>query len=162
MKTINSLFKKEILWLFPILMCFLATTNGKAQINCTFVENYGNASKAQILEQINNSVAGLEYKVGVTNLKKLKIKEAKNIAFDGCKVTLELRVTLKRKVRRDAKGTIFVTGTIHKAQFYGLKHIMVKNAKVDQIRLSRTLRIGEKFYKWAANRTFPKNQRFYL
>ncbi|AKA34516.1 hypothetical protein [Flagellimonas lutaonensis] len=142
-----------------------------AQINCNFVQSYGNASKSKILEQINGLVAGAQYDVGATNLKKLEIKEAKNITFNGCKVTLELRVKLKRlelrvklkrKVRRDATGTIIVTGNVHKAQLYGAKYILVKNAKVDKVRLSKTLRIGERFYKWAANRAFPNNQKFYL
>ncbi|MBC30534.1 MAG: hypothetical protein CMH48_06775 [Muricauda sp.] len=133
-----------------------------AQINCNFVQSYGNAIKSKILEQINGLVAGAQYDVGATNLKKLEIKEAKNITFNGCKVTLELRVKLKRKVRRDATGTIIVTGNVHKAQLYGAKYILVKNAKVDKVRLSKTLRIGERFYKWAANRAFPNNQKFYL
>lgn len=162
MKAINLLFKKETLWLLPALICLLVTTVGKAQINCTFVESYGRADNASILEQVNNQVAGAVYDVGRTNLKKLEIKRARSISFDGCRVTAVLEVKLKRKVRRDAKGTIKVSGTVYYAQFYGDKHIKVKNASVDKVSLGRTLRIGEKFYKWVADKTFPNKQRFNL
>ncbi|WOD43521.1 hypothetical protein [Hwangdonia lutea] len=160
MKTIISLFKKETLWLLLTVTCFLGTTHGKAQINCTLVESYGNASKAEIIQDINNIVAGQVWDVGATNLKKLEIKEVKNISFKGCRVTLELKVKLKRKVRRNAKGTIIVSGTVYDAQFYGNKHIKIKNASVDKVRLSKTLRLGERFYKWVANKVFPSNHEF--
>ncbi len=161
MKTRNSRIFKGKIWLAFIGICFLSTS-AMAQINCTFVESYGNADNASILEQVNNQVAGAVYDVGRTKLKKLEIKRAKRISFDGCKVTVELDVKLKRKVRRDARGTIIVSGTVYRAQFYGDKHILVKNASVDKVRLSRTLRIGEKFYKWVADKTFPNKQRFNL
>lgn len=153
-------FSIKLNWLLTTYLSFFIAVTGSAQINCTFVENYGNAKKASVLEQVNNEVAGAVYDVGATNLKKLKIKRAKNIFFDGCKVTVELEVELERKVRRDAEGTIFVSGTVYEAKLYGDKHIKIKNASVDKVRLGRTLRIGEAFYKWVADRTFPSKQTF--
>lgn len=162
MKYVKSIFPniKSTVFLFA-WMAGLVIAN--AQLKCNLIEGYGNAKKESIIEQLNSSVAGLIYEdVGVANRKKLEIKEVKNIAFNGCNVTLELRVKLHRKLRRNAHGTIRVKANVTKAVLYGRKYIVITNASVDKVNLSRTLRIGERFYAWVATRTFPKKQVYYI
>jgi hypothetical protein len=163
MKTTSSSYLNNISITVLSLLILSSIYTLNAQINCNLVQGYGNAEKESILEQVNRNMAGVVYNnVGATKLKKLVIKEARNITFTGCRITLELKVKLKRKLRRDASGTIIVSGYVSKAQFYGNKHIFIKNASIDKVRLSNTLRIGEKFYRWVADKTFPSNQRFSL
>lgn len=156
--------KKLIQNTCAIIFLGLLSSSIHAQgLNCRIVQQFGNEPRinATILEQINRSAAGSTYN-GLTKLKKLEIKEIESIHFEGCKAIAVVRVVLHRKVRRNAKGRATITGEVVSANNLlgssGRRSVCISNAKVEKLKLSNTLRFGEKFYAWVANKVFPKNQ----
>ena len=63
-------------------------------------------------------------------------------------------VTLKRKVRRDAHGTVKMQARVSSLDLAQRK-ICYDSARVTDVNLSRTLGIGERVYKWVANIVLP-------
>ncbi|MEM7579935.1 MAG: hypothetical protein AAF316_08785 [Cyanobacteria bacterium P01_A01_bin.80] len=153
LSTLNS---KIILGSF-VALSFISLGNkpSVAAINCNAVETFGNAYKSQILTKIHDGVKGKSYKIN--RRKTLKIHGVKSISFDKCRIRVATSVTLKRKVRRDASGTVKLRTDITSFNLPA-KRICYKNARVTDVNLSRTLGIGEAIYKWVANKALPNNK----
>ena len=121
-------------------------------LDCQQLEQFGRAFQPQLLAAINSNVAGTSYEIN--RRKDLEIHQVEGISFDGCRVTTQVRVTLERKIRRDAHGVVTLRGDV--ASFSpATRQVCYRNAKVINVNLSRTLRIGEGFYKWVANKVLP-------
>lgn len=149
----NTLFRIVIIALIGLFFTIsTGTIFAQNSTKCKLVEGIGNASKERILNQINTSAAGSEYTI--SKRKKLIINKVKSIHFEGCKAIVIADVKLKRKIRRNANGTVRITAIVDK---YTKKQVCLKNPKLDKIRLSNTLRVGEGFYKWVANKVLPNN-----
>lgn len=147
---------KSFLLILSILISTIPLTlNAQGRLNCRVVESVGNANSIKILNQINSEIEGTVYKISPR--KKLILKKVRKVHFDGCKIIVDVEAKLKRKIRRDAKGTIRISAIIDS---FNRDRVCVKKAKVDKIKLSNTLRIGEKFYKWVANKVLPNNHCF--
>lgn len=139
-----------------VIMCICTlfySLSAHAEISCPQVESIGKQFNAVLLEQINAKVAGKKKKINPR--KTLHIKSVQWIKFDGCSIKARINVKLKRKVRRDAVGYLIASGTVR--SFDG-KEVCIKSAKIHKIRVSNTLKIGERFYRWAANRSLPKDE----
>ena len=119
---------------------------------CRLIEGAGNAMKASILAEMNRTTMGASYKVN--KRKTMVINKIESIHFEGCKVIAKANVTLKRKIRRNARGTVIIKADVDK---YTKTRICLKNQKLDKIKLGSTLRVGEGFYKWIANKVIPNN-----
>ncbi|MEO0934386.1 MAG: hypothetical protein AAFY21_11730 [Cyanobacteria bacterium J06641_2] len=117
--------------------------------NCNALESL----QPLILRKVNNNVAGQSHRI--SRRKRLVINHLKDISFNGCSMNIEMDVTLKRKFRRDAHGTVKVRADITN---FSYKQLCYQNAKVTDVNLSRTLRIGEAAYKWVANKVLPNGQ----
>ncbi|MDJ0733936.1 MAG: hypothetical protein QNJ47_07605 [Nostocaceae cyanobacterium] len=151
-----TLSSKVILGSFIALSLFpIPQKPANAAINCSAVESFGNALKSQILTEINNEIAGESYKIN--RRKTLKIHGVEDISFNGCRIKAKTKVTLKRKIRRDAHGNIKIRADITSFDLAG-KRLCYKNAKVTDVSLSRTLGIGERVYRWAANKALPNGK----
>ncbi|NER18698.1 hypothetical protein [Spongiivirga citrea] len=151
MKTKHTQIKKSLIVVIGLLF-MLPTAILNAQ-DCRVVEAIGNGTKELILRQLNDKTRGEVYKI--SRRKKLIINKVETIGFKGCRVTVVAHVTLKRKIRRDAKGRVTISGTVSE---FNRNRICFNNTKVDKIRLSNTFRIGEGFYKWIANKVLPNNR----
>lgn len=130
----------------------LANKPSTAAINCSAVESFGNSFQSQILSEINKGVAGQSYKIN--KRKSLVIHKVETVSFDGCRIKANTKVTLKRKIRRDAHGNVKIRADITDFNLAS-KRLCYKNAKVTDVDLSRTLGIGEAVYKWVANKALP-------
>ena len=152
MKT--KFIKLEVLTVFVFILTVLLSGSVFSQnsAKCRLVETIGNAQKMEILNQINAVVIDTKYEISPR--KTLLIKNVKSINFKGCKAIVDVEVKLKRKIRRDAKGTIRITAVVDR---YTGNQVCLIKSKVDKVRLSNTLRIGEGFYKWIANKVLPNN-----
>jgi len=148
-------FFKPVL-VVSIVTCLFMFSSGvvfsQNSTKCRLVESLGNNQRIKILNQINASVVGAEYKI--SKRKKLIIKKVKSIHFKGCKAIVVADVKLKRKIRRDANGVIRITAVVDACT---RREVCLKNSKIDKVRLSNTLRIGEAMYKWIANKVLPNN-----
>lgn len=123
-------------------------------LNCSVVESLGTALSPSILNEVNTRVSGESYRIN--RRKTLVLHRANAVSFDGCRMTVGLDVTLKRRVRRDAHGTVTLRGNISSFNL-PRREVCYANLTVADVSLSRTLRIGEGAYRWAANRALPNS-----
>lgn len=100
---------------------------------------------------LDNIVAGKTVKL--TKRKKLVIRGVDWVSGTNCNITTKLDVKLKRKIRRDATGSIKIGGQL----YMNGGDFCIKNAKVKSINLSHTTGLGERIYKWVANKVIPNN-----
>ena len=102
-------------------------------------------------------MAGFEQRIN--RRKTLRINRLESASFNGCQVDINLNVTLKRRIRRDATGRVSIRANITSVNLVtgGRAEICVRNPEVRSVHLSHTLRIGEAFYRRAANRALPDN-----
>ncbi|RLQ87300.1 hypothetical protein D8780_02820 [Notoacmeibacter ruber] len=126
-----------------------------AQVNCRVVQSIGNALSGQIRNEMNARVADTSYRI--SRRKSLNIYGVDQVRFDGCRMQAVLSVKLKRKIRRDASGTVRIGATV---QSFAGGRICVGNVEVEDVSLSRTLGVGERWYRRAANRALPNAQCF--
>lgn len=130
-----------------------------AALNCSAIESFGNTFNSALVNQANSRIAGTSYRIN--RRKTLKIHELRHLDFRGCRVNMTTNVTLKRKIRRDAHGTVKLSADISSVDLAG-KKVCYTNARVTDVDLSRTLGIGESVYQWVANRALPNGGCFDL
>lgn len=152
------------LMLYMSIAMFLLNTNMYAQaLNCRVIESVGNHPDVNpiLLEKIREQSVGDSFD-GLTNLKRIIIKDIESLRFEGCNAIAVARVVVDRKVRKNAKGTIRVKGEVVSVRNLlgktGLKSVCISNATIKDVDVSHTFRLGEKFYKWAGNKVYPDNQ----
>lgn len=100
---------------------------------------------------VNGQVQGFSYKI--SDRKRLVVNGVESLSGTNCSIRAKLDVTLKRKIRRDAHGSVTVKGTL--AVRNG--KICVANTSVADVDLSNTLNLGEAVYKLVANKAIPNN-----
>ncbi len=143
--------------LIGTLFTTLLTFNGPAQAatDCNAVSLIGNAIAGTIQREMNNQVAGMSHRI--SRRKTLNIHGMNGVKFNGCTVYTSMKVTLKRKIRRNAHGNVSIKA---KVSSFSANRVCLSDVKVTKVNLSRTLRIGEGFYKLAANKAIQNNQCF--
>lgn len=124
------------------------------RVFCQIVEITGNdpVMNARILSDVNRDYAGRTERI--SRRKSFVLNRATQITFTGCKMRMRFDAEMKRKIRRDASGTVDVVATMKNFRFGSRSRpgrACVKDASVDDVSLSNTLRIGEFFYKKVAN-----------
>jgi hypothetical protein len=100
---------------------------------------------------ISPQIAGKEHEI--SKRKTLVIHGLESISGSECNFRAVVDVTLKRKIRRDASGTVVLKGQLH----IDGGQICISNASVADVDVSNTLNIGEEFYEWVANAALPTN-----
>lgn len=129
----------------------------QAAIDCNLVQALGNASSNLILQQLNAQVAGSSTRIN--RRKTLVIHGARDVSFRGCQLRSTIGVTLKRKIRRNAVGTVKITANV--SSFNG-RRVCLTGVRVKNVDVSRTGVIGESIYRMAANIAIKNNQCFNL
>lgn len=123
--------------------------------DCTTIGILGNAFAGAFLQDMQSDIAGRSYRIN--RRKTLVIHGVDAVAFAGCRVDATLDVTLRRRIRRDAHGTMKVHATVTSVdlQHPGGVEICIADPQLDRVRLSNTLRLGEAVYRWVANIALP-------
>ena len=136
-----------------IATTLLATVFCCAAIPASALECSGiNIPDATAAEFINNS-GTLPYTHKISALKTLVIKDVEAISGVNCNLNATLGVTLQRKLRRDAHGTITMKGSMR----FEAGKICITDPHVTDVSLSYTLEIGEAVYKLIANKVLPNS-----
>ena len=128
------------------------TLLAQSGLDCNAVETLGTALSASIVDGIDDRTAGESYRIN--RRKTLVINSTRSVSFQDCNISVVLDVTLKRKIRRDAHGTITLNGNISSFSL-PRREVCYSDLNVSDVSLSRTLRIGESVYRWAANKALP-------
>lgn len=126
-----------------------------AAVNCNQVERLGNSASSFIRQQINQSVGGTSTRIN--RRKTLVIHGVNRVSFRGCQLRATLGVTLKRKIRRNAVGTVKITANVNS---FSAGRVCLTRVRVRDVDVSRTGIIGESFYRMAANKAIKNNQCF--
>lgn len=151
----NLKFNGAYFCLAFILTLVLSFSTGQASaqsscLNCTEVETEGNASSGLLTLFLNGKISGYEYRLN--RRKKLVFTRVSDIKFKGCKAYATFHVTLKRKLRKDAKGFVKVKATVFNRTS---NKILLKDLDVYNVNMSNTLEIGESIYTLIAKRKVP-------
>lgn len=83
-------------------------------LDCRAVEAIGNTMREEILAEINATLS--DEPIEISRRKSIFVREVVEIRFEGCKLFAKAAVELERKIRRDADGHAFVTGTVASIQ----------------------------------------------
>ena len=135
-------------------LSFMAPAQAAAP-DCSVVESLGTILSDSIQQKMNSQVAGDNYRI--SRRKSLNIHGVNKVNFKGCTVNTSMKVTLKRKIRRDAHGNIGIRANVAS---FNASRVCLSNVRVTDVSLSRTLGIGENIYKMAANKAIQNNQCF--
>lgn len=100
---------------------------------------------------VNQQAAGARHEI--SNRKTLVINSVESLSGSLCSFRARVNVTLKRKIRQDAKGHVTLKGALRIAD----GRICIANASVADVSLSNTLNIGEAVYGWVANKALPSS-----
>ncbi len=137
------------------LMSLTFSSLAFSSVNCRSIELLGNAGSSIILNEVNQEMAGYTQKL--TKRKTLVIKRAESLSFSGCDMRMKVLVAVKRKIRRDAHGSVILKAKV--SSFDGRK-VCLSNTRVAKINLSNTLNIGEAVFKFVANKFLPNQTCF--
>ncbi len=122
--------------------------------DCDQVNSLGSALAPEVLEAGNSQLRG-EYRLN--RRKTLQIHSVESVTVSDCRIQLNLNITLKRKIRRDAHGTMRLSSRINSISE---SEVCLSDVNVDDVNVSRTGIIGESVYRWAANIVLPNNRCF--
>ena len=140
-----------------VLLAGMGISAESYALSCQQIQTLGNALSSHIEREINQEVAGFTQRIN--RRKTLVVHNVHSTSFTGCDLQTKLRVTLQRKIRRNAHGNVTLKARV--ASFNG-NRVCLSNVRVTNVDLSRTLGIGEWFYRQAANKAIPNNQCFNL
>jgi len=130
------------------------TTAHAANLTCSQIEFLGALFDTRLEAELDTRVAGEEYRI--SRRKQLRINGIKDVTVNGCNITVVADVTLKRKIRRDADGTVTMKGKIAVNSLGNDKfELRFTDIEVTDVSLSHTLGIGEAAYGWVANLVLP-------
>ncbi len=127
-------------------------TPAAAQLNCRTVEALGNGVLHDRIVSVLRDRVRNSGEIRISRGKKLQLEQLESLKFSGCRATTVVRVTLKRKIRRDARGTVQVAANVDA----NVNEICLNKPRVEDVRLSHTLRIGEAVYRFVANKMLPR------
>lgn len=117
-----------------------------------------------VLDQLDRRVAGAEYRIN--RRKTLRVHGVDSLRLNGRVADARLDVTLLRRWRRDAHGTVDIRAQLDlggcrvrvdaRNQAISVRgEVCLANPEVTRVSLSRTLGIGEAVYRWVANLMIP-------
>jgi hypothetical protein len=128
-------------------------------LDCRAVEAIGNTMRDEILAEINATLS--DEPIEISRRKSIFVREVVDIRFEGCRLFAKAAVELERKVRRDADGHAFVTGTVASMSLRPARQLCLdRKPKVQRMELSNTLNIGERIYTRVANKVYPPGRCF--
>lgn len=107
----------------------------------------------QLLAALDEEIAGTEHRIN--RRKTLVLEGMTDISASGCELTLVADVTLERRLRRDAEGTMTLRTTVAVDRDGDTLVVELSRVRVVDFSLSHTLEIGEAVYRAFANRALP-------
>jgi hypothetical protein len=99
-----------------------------------------------VLVVLNAELAGYEHEIN--KRKTLVINDFEWVTGDECEVIMLVDVTMKRKLRKDAHGTMILEGTLDTSG----GQICLVDIQLTEFSLSHTLQVGEWFYEKLAGK----------
>lgn len=153
------LFSGALLLSTFVLSGSTARSAHAALLDCEQVGNAVTTFGELIRQKLDEEVAGYEYRI--SSRKRLVVHGIASVSNGqgDCEIEIVANVTLKRKWRRDAHGTMTVRGHVDVDEVEpGTFDIHFTDAYVSDISLSHTLDIGEFFYALRANMVLPDSQ----
>jgi hypothetical protein len=128
-------------------------------LDCRAVEAIGNAMRDEVITAIERDLVGEP--IEISRRKTLHLLGVDDVQFRGCRLRAKVLVDLERKIRRDAEGHAWVSGTV---QSYGLRPqpwvCLDRKPQVDRVELRHTANLGERLYARIAQRTLAPDRCF--
>lgn len=125
------------------------TMTSKDQQNCAVFDALVRPNIGLVRQMINEY---LPYENEINRRKTLVTHRATTLETRGCDAWITVDATMRRKIRRDAHGTLILRANLHSISS---NYICLRNPEVKQVHLSNLGMIGEGFYKRRGNRGLP-------
>ena len=133
--------------------------DAQAPLDCRAVEAIGNAMRDEVITAIERDLVGEP--IEISRRKTLHLLGVDAARFRGCRLRAKVLIDLERKIRRDAAGHAWVSGTV---QSYGLRPqpwvCLDRKPQVDRVEVSHTANLGERLYARIAQRTLAPDRCF--
>lgn len=157
MRSLN-IGKKVVVSSFALALCTtafaIAGSGVQAEVlSCAEVRKTLEENQGAIVLVVNAELAGYKHKVSA--LKTVVINSVTSLrpGPGDCEVIGTAELTMKRKIRRDAHGTVSARSRITVDKLGPLQYnIVLNDPRVDDVNLSRTWELGEDFYEKAFNK----------
>ncbi len=117
--------------------------------DCSVFDVIIRPNPAVILSMVNNYLP-MEEKI--SKRKTLITQRARSVSSNGCKAQIVLDATMRRKIRKNASGTLTIEADLHSVAG---NYICIRSPKVKDVNLSNLGAIGENFYRRQGNRGLP-------
>lgn len=137
---------KPIICMSVVIALLLSAATASAQLNCDVVERLGESLAPAIIAEVN-AADPAERTQRISRRKTLTIDLLDSITFSGCTATIRANLTMKRKIRRDASGSVVLRAEITSFNL-PRREVCFKDPKVQSLNLSKTTKLGEKVYGW--------------
>lgn len=157
----NTVAHRNALLAAALAVAALAATSGRAQapLDCRAVEAIGNAMRGEVIASIERDLVGEP--IEISRRKTLHLLGVEEVQFRGCRLRAKVLIDLERRIRRDAQGHAWVTGTV---QSYGLRPepwvCLDRKPQVERVEVSHTANLGERLYARIAERTLAPDRCF--
>lgn len=135
---------------------FIGRAEAQTITDCRVIQTLGGVVAGSYGDVIDAEVAGTSYRIN--RRKTLRLHGVEGIRFSGCTAQVDLDVTLRRRIRRNAHGTISVAADVRLLQLdrdNRAATVCIYNPRVTRVRLSHTTGLGEAVYRWVANLALP-------
>lgn len=137
----------------------VSRADAQAPLDCRAVEAIGNAMRDEVITAIERDLVGEP--IEISRRKTLHLLGVEEVQFRGCRLRAKVLIDLERKLRRDAAGHAWVSGTV---QSYGLRPqpwvCLDRRPQVERIEVSHTANLGERLYARIAQRTLAPDRCF--
>jgi hypothetical protein len=154
-----GLFSAALLLGTFVLSASTARTAHAAPLTCDQVRNSVITLGEVIRQKLDEEAAGFEYRI--SSRKRLVVHSVASVSNGqgDCEIEVVANVTLKRKLRRDAHGTMTLRGRVDvDAVEPRTFDLFFSDIYVSDVSLSHTLDIGEAIYAWVANIILPDSR----
>lgn len=138
-----------------------AADNSDQAFFCALVENLGNGSMNGVIKsEIDRRYNGWEIDIRGGKRKTLTMGQVDTVWFKGCRMTVSIEAEMERKIRRDARGMIFVDSIVRNMRLdrrAGTGRGCVRDTRVNMVDMSKTTMIGEAIYRRVANKMIERD-----
>jgi len=123
--------------------------------SCAQIDTLGPLFSPQVQERLNSELSGYSHRI--SRRKTLLINYVSSVRVSSCRLIIDLNVTLQRRIRRNAHGTVRLSSQVRSISETSA---CLSEISVDDVDVSNTAILGEWVYGLVANSVIPNNRCF--
>lgn len=150
-------FLFHLVWLFPVMLASSASAQDECapdtDLGCGIIRDTPD-NLERFREGVDAFVRNLDETGGPFEGKRLRGQGLRSLSFDGCRIEIVAEVTLERRIRRNAHGTVTLSGDMSLSLWDDgggdtYLQVCIDDPRVTDVDLSRSTPIAEGIYRRA-------------